>query len=82
MGLTCLETGLTRGEVLIGPEGNEIGFVTAGAWSPYLNSGIALIRLKEPTSSGHMLKVMTPSGLHDAKVVDLPFYDPEKLLAR
>ena len=82
MGLTCLETGLTRGEVLIGPEGDEIGFVTAGAWSPHLNSGIALIRLKEPTSSGHMLKVMTPSGLHDATVVDLPFYDPEKLLAR
>ena len=80
-GLLCGEASLTRGDKLV-DSGKEIGFVSAGAWSPYLESGVGLIRLNETKTSDHKVKVVTSSGEFDAKVVDLPFYDKEKLLVR
>ena len=79
--MVCGEASLTRGDKLV-DSGKEIGFVSAGAWSPYLESGVGLIRLNETKPSDHAVKVVTSSGEFDAKVVDLPFYDKEKLLVR
>ena len=80
-GLLCGEAPLTRGDKLV-DSGKEIGFVSAGAWSPCLESGVGLIRLNETKPSDQKVKVVTSSGEFDAKVVDLPFYDKEKLLVR
>ena len=79
--MLCGDAPLTRGDKLV-DSGKEIGFVSAGAWSPYLESGVGLIRLNETKPSDHKVKVVTSSGEFDAKVVDLPLYDKEKLLVR
>ena len=80
-GLTSSETSLTRGDKVF-QEGKEIGFISAGAWSPHLETGIGFLRLHDADISDNKLKVVTDSGEFDAKVVDLPFHDPEKLLVR
>jgi aminomethyltransferase len=82
MGLKCADTSLTRGDQLLDAQGENIGFVSAGAWSPFLETGIALIRLNEAKPHDFQLRVVTASGEFDANVSDLPFYDPQKRLAR
>ena len=64
--------------------GQAVGHVTAGAWSPYLKSGIGYVRLKTPGAwAGRKLKVQTADGtLQDGEILDLPFYDQEKLIPR
>ena len=61
-----------------------VGHVTAGAWSPYLKSGIGYVRFKTPGAwAGRKLKVQTADGtLQDCEIRDLPFYDPETLIPR
>ena len=81
MGLVCAEESLTRGDKLLDSD-KEIGFVSAGAWSPALEKGIGLIRLNESRPENYKLKVVTGSGSFDAKVVELPFFDKEKLLTK
>jgi len=80
-GLMCEETSLVRGDKLL-DSGQEIGMVTAGTWSPTLNSGIGLIRLIESKPENYQLKVLTAKGEFEAKVVELPFFDKEKLLSK
>lgn len=64
--------------------GKTIGHVTAGAWSPYLKSGVGYVRFDTPGDwAGRSLKVQTAEGkLQDCDILDLPFYDPEKLIPR
>jgi glycine cleavage system aminomethyltransferase T len=81
MGLVCAEESLTRDDKLLDSD-KEIGFVSAGAWSPTLEKGIGLIRLNESRPENYKLKVVTGSGSFDAKVVELPFFDKEKLLTK
>jgi aminomethyltransferase len=61
-----------------------VGHVTAGAWSPHLKSGIGYVRFEAPGIwAGRKLAVMTADGrLLDCKILDLPFYDAEKLIPR
>ncbi len=61
-----------------------VGHVTAGAWSPYLKSGIGYVRFDAPDAwAGRRLAVMTADGgLLDCEIIDLPFYDAEKLIPR
>ena len=66
-------------------DGNQvIGRVTAGAWSPYLQSGIGYVRFNAPakwTGKGLSLKVRT-GEISPCTIVDLPFYDAEKRIPR
>lgn len=80
-GLTTSETLLTRGDRVF-QNGIEVGFISSGAWSSYLETGIGFFRLHNAETSGEDLKVITDSGEFDAQLVDLPFHDPEKLLVR
>jgi len=61
-----------------------VGRVTAGAWSPYLNTGIGYVRFTEPGSwAGRTLSLNTTRGQsHACAIVDLPFYDKEKRIPR
>ena len=82
-GITC-----KAAEPLIGGpvarNGGEIGHVTAAARSPYLERGIGYVRLAraadfEPRS----VEVMGfDLAMHEATIIDLPFYDREKRIPR
>jgi len=82
-GLTCK----TSEPLIGGPvarNGEEIGCITAAGWSPYLERGIAYVRLVragdfEPRS----VEIMGfDLAMHDATIIDLPFYDQEKRIPR
>ena len=82
-GLTCPGGVPGYGETLV--DGcRAVGHVTAGAWSPYLKSGIGYVRFDAPGAwAGRKLEVRTQDGaLLDCEIVDLPFYDPEKRIPR
>jgi aminomethyltransferase len=59
-------------------DGKVIGSVTAGAWSPFLETGIAIVQLNYDLESLSEGKLRTNSGIHDVKICDLPFHDKEK----
>ena len=61
-----------------------VGRVTAGAWSPYLESGIGYVRFDEPGDwAGRTLSLKRQeAGINPCVIVDLPFYDPEKRIPR
>jgi glycine cleavage system aminomethyltransferase T len=72
---------LREGEVEI--EGRKIGFVTAAAFSPYLDAGIAIVRLEKAYEEGTNVQVEGRDGkLHAATITRLPFYDKEKAIPR
>ncbi len=82
-GLRC-----AKGEPLIGAEliaGNiQVGHVTAASWSPFLDEGVAIIRL---ASAAHgapdNMGVRCRDGeVHPARLVTLPMYDEEKRIPR
>lgn len=62
----------------------DVGRVTAGAWSPYLECGIGYVRFDEPGDwAGRSLLMETGQGsLVDCEIVTLPFYDSEKRIPR
>ena len=61
-----------------------VGHVTAGAWSPFLASGIGYVRFDAPGDwAGSRLQVKTAeNGVLDCEIIDLPFYDVEKRIPR
>ena len=61
-----------------------VGHVTAGAWSPFLASGIGYVRFDAPGDwAGSRLQVKTAeNGVLDCEIIDLPFYDAEKRIPR
>lgn len=61
-----------------------VGRVTAGAWSPYLKSGIGYVRFDDAKDwAGKTLSLRTDAGaVVSCDIVDLPFYDPEKRIPR
>lgn len=62
----------------------RVGRVTAGSWSPFLECGIGYVRFDRPGDwAGRTLMLNTEDGaVHPCEIVDLPFYDPEKKIAR
>ena len=82
MGLRSQSVKPVRGDTLIDSSGALVGRVSAGAWSPDLQCGIALIRLNlgvEPSTAIHLVNA---DGKHNAEICALPFIDPEKRLPR
>jgi aminomethyltransferase len=62
----------------------SVGRITAGAWSPYLATGIGYVKFSEPGDwAGRSLALRSVRGTTDAcAIVDLPFYDKEKRIPR
>lgn len=69
-------------EVLDGDR--PVGRVTAGAWSPFLACGIGYVRFQDPADwPGRALALRTAADeTHPCEIVPLPFYDPDKRIAR
>ncbi len=61
-----------------------VGRVTAGAQSPYLNTGIGYVRFEAPSDwAGQTLNLRCAAGeSHTCDIVELPFYDKEKRIPR
>ena len=59
-------------------DGKVIGSVTAGAWSPFLETGIAIVQLSCDLGNVSEGKLKTSTGIHDVKICNLPFHDKEK----
>jgi aminomethyltransferase len=82
-GLKCAgATPSMNDTILDGPR--VVGRVTAGAQSPYLNTGIGYGRFMEPADwAGRTLSLMRATGeSYPCAIVDLPFYDKEKRIPR
>lgn len=62
----------------------QVGTVTTGAWSPFLQHGIGYVRFEKSSNwSGKTLRLKSKkSEVSACKIVDLPFYDHEKRLPR
>jgi aminomethyltransferase len=82
-GLRC-----AAGEPLIGGElragGRRIGVVTAGAWSPLYEEGVALVRLDraEDVAAAEVSVQCRDLSFQQARIVALPMYDAEKRIPR
>ena len=82
-GVKCkTSTPVYHGDILDGAK--SVGRVTAGAWSPYLDSGIGYVRFDDAGNwAGKPLEMKTMDGeITACEIVELPFYDPEKRIPR
>ena len=61
-----------------------VGRITTSSWSSHLDCGVAFVRMAEPGDwLGAEVSVATANGESlAAEVVSLPFFDPEKKIAR
>ena len=82
-GVTCNGAVPGRGSVVLDGE-RAVATLSAGVASPTLGCGIGYARFREPGEwSNRELEVRLPDGkVHPCTVVDLPFFDREKLIVR
>lgn len=67
------------GDCILDEEGNEVGVVTAGMYSPLTKRSVALARLTPNLATeGVSVHVKGATGTTEAKTHSLPFEDPEK----
>ena len=61
-----------------------VGHMTAGAWTPYLETGIGFVRFYQKGDwLGRTLALCTAEGSeYPCEIVSLPFYDAEKKIPR
>lgn len=83
LGLKCPGATPSMGSTVLDGE-TPVGHMTASAHSHTLNCGIGYVRFGEPGDwSGRSLQLKLPDGkIHACEIVNLPFYDPEKKIAR
>ena len=82
-GVTCKDAVPGRGSAVLDGE-KSVATLTAGVASPTLGCGIGYARFQEPGEwSNRELKVRLPdASVRPCTVVDLPFFDLEKLIVR
>lgn len=82
-GLTCATETPAAGSAV--SDGDRVvGRITAGVPSPTLGLGIGYVRFDAPGEwVGRNLSMRLPDGsIHEGEIVDLPFFDREKNIAR
>jgi glycine cleavage system aminomethyltransferase T len=82
-GIKCADTAPPSNATVFDGD-HEVGRVTTGAFSPFLECGVGYVRFNAPSEwAGKTLRLqISNSEAHPCEIVDLPFYDPEKLIAR
>lgn len=82
-GVKCAEAVPGRGSVVLLGE-KEVGQLTAGVDSPTLGCGIGYVVFNEAADwPGQTLEVRLPDGkVHPCEIVNLPFFDPKRLIVR
>ncbi|MBT5433381.1 MAG: aminomethyltransferase family protein [Alphaproteobacteria bacterium] len=82
-GLTCAAALPAVGSTILDGD-KPVGRMTMGVRSPTLDCGIGYVLFDEPGDwPGRTLQIRLPSGeSHPCEIVELPFFDPEKQIAR
>jgi len=82
-GMTCAGAAPLANSI-VAVDDAVVGRVTAGAWSPYLDCGVAFVVFDEAQDwVGRKVAVLlADASRHEAEIVALPFYDKEKLIPR
>lgn len=78
VGLSMLEAGIPRHGYEISHDGEKVGSVTSGTFSPLLKIGIAMGYIPPSIKEGEKVEVEVHGKQRVAKIVSLPFYDPTK----
>ena len=83
LGLKCSGATPTMSSVVLDGD-KPVGRMTAGTHSPTLDCGVGYVRFSEPGEwAGRTLDLRFPDGkAHACEIVDLPFFDPQKEIAR
>lgn len=79
-GVTCATVTPSSG-MAVHIDGTRAGVVTIGAWSPRLRVGIGYARMREPGAAAGT-EVTLGDEAAPARLVDLPFVDPERRIPR
>ena len=75
VGLNLIDKGIMRDNNKIFKDGQEIGYITSGGFSPTLNKSIGLGLVKTPYSEvGTELEIEIRNKLLTGKIVSIPFY--------
>jgi len=80
VGIQMIEQGIPRpGFEVYGNEGEKIGHVTSGTFSPLLRYGIGMAYIQiSHAQEGNIVNVKMRDKKAKAKIVSFPFYDPER----
>jgi len=80
VGIQMIEKGIPRPNFEIyDAEGEKIGYITSGTFSPLLKYGIGMAYIQiSQAQEGNILSVKTRGKKTKAKIVSFPFYDPQK----
>ena len=80
VGIQMLESGIPRPRFEIyNDEGEKIGYMTSGTFSPLLKCGIGMAYVKaSQAQKGKTVHVKIRNKLAKGKIVSFPFYDTEK----
>jgi len=79
VGLKMLEAGIPRPKYELFKDGEKIGYVTSGTFSPLLKYGIAMGYVQtEHAAVGETVTVKIRNKQAKAEIVKFPFYDPNK----
>ena len=82
-GLKLAGTTVAKAGDRVSHDGNEVGLVSSAIWGPSVEASIALAMLETPAwTVGNHVTVDTDEGAVMAEVVALPFFDPQRKLAR
>lgn len=79
VGLEMVERGIARSHYLIQKDGEEVGFITSGSFSPTLNKNIALGLIRADLAvMGSALDVIIRGKAVKAQIIPTPFYKRTK----
>ena len=79
VGLKMLEAGIPRANHEVFKQGEKIGYVTSGTFSPLLKCGIAMAYVKsEEAIIGGIVQIKLRNKKTTAEIVRFPFYDPNQ----
>lgn len=83
VGLEMIGRGIARSHYLLQKNGEEIGFVTSGSFSPTLNKNIALGLIRADLAvQGGVLEVLVRGKTVQAKIIPTLFYKRVKVQAK
>ena len=83
-GITTDKEIIPRAKVYLSSNKQKIGYLSASTWSPTLEKYVGYVRFDYPGEwKEFQIKVESVSdNLADCEIIDLPFYDKEKLIPK
>jgi aminomethyltransferase len=76
-GVICIDNAIPRSHQTVLRDGDEVGFITSGTFSPLIRKGIALAYIDSSVSPDAALYVDVRGTKCKAEIHLPPFYDPE-----